>query len=76
MLSLVKRDVRRASQAGHEILIHPALCSRPALLAMMSGDAILANDHHAHNATVLSDAGHGLHGETPRSIHLASPHYS
>jgi hypothetical protein len=47
MLSLVidNQDVRRASQAGHEILTHPALCSRPALLAMMSEDAILANDH-------------------------------
>jgi len=29
----------------------------PALLAMLSGDAILANDHQAHNATAVSGAG-------------------
>ena len=42
------------------MLTHPTFCSRPAfsaLLAMMSGDAILANDHQAHNATAVSDAG-------------------
>jgi len=50
----------------------------------MSRDAILANDRHAHNASAVSGAGrpeemesgHGLHDETPRFIHPASPHYS
>ena len=29
----------------------------PALLAIISMEAILANDHQAHNATAVSDAG-------------------
>ena len=33
----------------------------PALLARMSRDAILANDHQAHNATAVSDAGRPVH---------------
>jgi hypothetical protein len=33
----------------------------PALLAMMSGDVILANDHQAHNAIAVSGAGHPVH---------------
>jgi len=104
MPSLVNRDAR------------PAF---PALLAMMSREAILANDLYAHNATAVSgggrlvhlvdlvhlvylvglvhpnkqdkpnkpnkrdrladffsillemESGHGLHGETSRSIHPA-----
>ena len=43
-----------------EIRIAPIARARPAfpaLLATLSGDAILANDHQAHNATAVSGAG-------------------
>jgi hypothetical protein len=43
-----------------KILTRPAFCSRPAfpaLLAMMSRIAILANDLQAHNATAILGAG-------------------
>jgi len=45
---LDRRDSDRAYRA------RPAF---PALLTMLSGDAILANDHQAHNATAVSVAG-------------------
>ena len=75
MLSLVNRDARRARVRGPAFEVFgtsnperrtwdPVFRSSPAFpvtLAIMSRDAILANDLYAHNATAVSGPGRQIH---------------